>query len=156
MHRRSPSGSGDQHRPDTVREGHGCWWCGPRSISGLRAFLSIVQEPVYQRVVLQDGPAILGDERFREQEERSSYGIGQDVVVSVLEASTYGLDHAMKRTFSRIFFSAMSAAGESVTTSEDPRQAVGRIEAAILFALEGMKSLAEKGVMLTDPAAEGA
>ena len=57
--------------------------------AGLREFLAIVQDPVYQRVVIQDGPAILGYERFREQEERSSYGIVQDIVGSVLEASTY-------------------------------------------------------------------
>ena len=78
------------------------------------------RSPVYQRVVIQDGPAILGYERFREQEERSSYGIVQDIVGSVLEASTYELDEPMKQTFSRIFFGAMSAAGESVTTAEDP------------------------------------
>jgi AcrR family transcriptional regulator len=120
--------------------------------AGLRAFLAVVQEPVYQRVVIQDGPAILGYERFREHEERSSYGIIQDIVASVLEASTYELDEPMKQTFSRIFFGAMSAAGESVTTAEDPGQAVARIEAAILFILEGLKSLAEQGVVLADPA----
>jgi len=120
--------------------------------AGLRAFLAVVQEPVYQRVVIQDGPAILGYERFREQEERSSYGIVQDIVRSVLDASTYELDEPMTQTFSRIFFGAMSA-GESVTTADDPTQAVARIEAAILFILEGLKSLAEQGVTLTDPAA---
>jgi AcrR family transcriptional regulator len=121
--------------------------------AGLRAFLEVVQDPAYQRVVIQDGPAILGYERFREQEERSSYGIVQDIVSSVLEASTYELDDPMKQTFSRIFFGAMSAAGESVTSAEDPKQAVARIEAAILFILEGLKSLAEQGMRLTDPAA---
>ena len=122
--------------------------------AGLRAFLAVVQEPVYQRVVIQDGPAIMGYERFREQEERSSYGIVQDIVGSVLEASTYELDEAMKQTFSRIFFGAMSAAGESVTTAEDPRQAVARIEVAILFILEGLRTLSDQGIVLTDPAAE--
>jgi AcrR family transcriptional regulator len=122
--------------------------------AGLREFLEIVQDPVNQRIVIQDGPAILGYERFREQEERSSYGIVQDIVGSVLEASTYELDEPMKQTFSRIFFGAMSAAGESVSTAEDPKQAVVRIEAAILFILEGIRSLAEQGITLTDPVTE--
>ncbi len=122
--------------------------------AGLRAFLSVVQDPVYQRVVIQDGPAILGYERFRAEEERSSYGIVQDIVGSVLEVSAYNLDEAMKQTFSRIFYGAMSAAGESVTTAEDPKQAVARIEAAILFILAGLRSLAENGVVLTDPVAD--
>ena len=126
-----------------------------KALAGLRAFLDIVQDPTYQRIVIQDGPAILGYERFREQEERSSYGIVQDIVGAVLEASTYQLDEPMKQTFSRIFFGAMSAAGESVSTAEDPRQAVARIEAAIAFILEGMRSLAEQGVVLTDPVLDG-
>ncbi len=122
-----------------------------KATAGLSAFLEVVQDPTYQRVVIQDGPAILGYERFREQEERSSYTIVQDIVGSVLEASTYELDEPMKQTFSRIFFGAMSAAGESVSTAEDPRRAVARIEAAIGFILSGMRALADQGVVLTDP-----
>ena len=123
-----------------------------KALAGLRSFLAVVQDPTYQRVVIQDGPAILGYERFREQEERSSYAIVQDIVGSVLEASTYELADPMKQTFSRIFFGAMSAAGESVTSAEDPAQAVARIEAAIGFILEGLRQLAEQGIVLTDPA----
>jgi AcrR family transcriptional regulator len=124
-----------------------------KAIAGLRAFLAVVQDPTYQRIVIQDGPAILGYERFREQEERSSFAIVQDIVGSVLEASTYQLDDAMKQTFSRIFFGALSSAGESVSTAEDPKQAVLRIEAAIAFILQGLRSLADQGVVLTDPVA---
>ena len=124
-----------------------------KALAGLNAFLEVVQEPAYQRVVIQEGPAILGYERFREHEERSAYGIVQDIVGSVLEASTYELDEAMTQTFSRIFFGAMSAAGESVSSAPDPEAAVARIEAAIAFILEGLRTLAERGVTLTDPAA---
>ena len=132
-----------------LRGTHDPW---EKALAGLNAFLDVVQEPTYQRVVIQDGPAILGYERFREQEERSSYGIVQDIVGSVLEASTYELDDAMKQTFSRIFFGAMSAAGESVSTAQDPAAAVARIQAAIAFILDGIRALAEQGVTLSDPA----
>ena len=125
-----------------------------KALAGLEAFLGVVQEHTYQRIVIQDGPAILGYERFREQEERSSYGIVQDIVVSVLEASTYELDDPMKQTFSRIFFGAMSAAGESVSTAEDPKAAVARIQAAIGFILAGLRSLADQGITLADPVTE--
>ncbi len=124
-----------------------------KALAGLNAFLEVVQDPTYQRIVIQDGPAILGYERFREQEERSSYGIVQDIVGSVLDASTYELDEPMKQTFSRIFFGAMSAAGESVSSAEDPKAAVIRIQAAIAFILEGIRSLADQGITLTDPVA---
>ena len=122
-----------------------------KALAGLRAFLDVVQDPTYQRVVIQEGPAILGYERFREQEERSSYAIVQDIVRSVLEAGTFELDEAMIATFSRIFFGAMSAAGETVTSAEDPKVAVAQVETAITFILTGLRTLADSGVELPDP-----
>src|ERR1700712_2167584 len=88
--------------------------------AGLRSFLEVVQQPRYRRIVIQEGPAVLGYERFREQEERSTFATVLDIVKSVLTAGTWELDEAMMQTFARIFFGAMSSAGESVATSEDP------------------------------------
>jgi AcrR family transcriptional regulator len=122
-----------------------------KALAGLRAFLDVVQEPGYQRVVVQEGPAILGYERFREQEERSSYAIVQDIVRSVLEAGTLDLDEAMVGIFSRIFFGAMSAAGETVTAAADPKVAVAQVETAITFIISGFRALADNGVQLPDP-----
>lgn len=122
-----------------------------KALIGLRAFLDIVQDPSYQRVVIQEGPAVLGYERFREQEERSSFGLVQDMVQSVLEVSTYDLSDEMLETFSRIFFGAMSAAGESVSKATNPKVAVAQVETAIAFILAGLRSLAESGIELPDP-----
>jgi AcrR family transcriptional regulator len=122
-----------------------------KALIGLRAFLEIVQDPSYQRVVIQEGPAILGYERFREQEERSSYGLVQDMVRDVLQDSTYDLSDDMLETFSRIFFGAMSAAGESVSSAANPKVAVAQVETAIAFILAGLRSLADSGVELPDP-----
>jgi AcrR family transcriptional regulator len=122
-----------------------------KALIGLRAFLTTVQDPAYRRVVIQEGPAILGYERFREQEERSSYGLVQDLVADVLRDSTYDVDDDMLETFTRIFFGAMSAAGESVSSSPDPVLAVARVETAIAFILSGLRTLADSGVELPDP-----
>jgi AcrR family transcriptional regulator len=122
-----------------------------KALIGLRSFLSNVQDQSYQRVVIQEGPAILGYARFREQEERSSYGLVQDLVRDVLEDSTYHLDEDMLDTFSRIFFGAMSAAGESVSSDPNPKLAVARVETAISFILAGLRALADSGVELPDP-----
>ena len=54
----------------------------------------------------------------------------------------------MTETFTRIFFGAMSSAGESVSTADDPITAARRVEAAITFILAGMQALAESGVEL--------
>ena len=121
---------------------------------GLRAFLDVVQNRSYQRVVIQDGPAVLGYERFREQEERSSYSMINDLVRTVVASSAYELSDDMADTFSRIFFGAMSAAGESVTAAIDPEVTVARIEAALTFILAGLRSLADSGISLDDPVGE--
>ena len=122
-----------------------------KALIGLRAFLDTVQDPSYQRVVIQEGPAILGYERFRDQEGRSSYGLVQDMVRDVLQDSTYDLSDQMLETFSRIFFGAMSAAGESVSSAENPKVAVAQVETAIAFILTGLRTLADTGVELPDP-----
>ena len=122
-----------------------------KSIEGLRAFLRVVQDPTYRRVVTQEGPSVLGYERFREQEGRSSFAIVLDIVQTVLTAGPQALDEPMVETFSRIFFGALSSAGESVSESEDPEAASLRVEAAIGFILMGLRSLVDEGVELHDP-----
>jgi AcrR family transcriptional regulator len=114
-----------------------------KAIGGLRAFLAVVQEPSYRRIVVQEGPAVLGYERYREQEERSTFGIVQEIVSSVLAA--YDLERSMIETFSRVFFGAMSAAGAAVSSAEDPARASEEVEAAIGFILTGLQRLAESG-----------
>ena len=121
---------------------------GRRRIAGLRAFLEVVQEPTYRRIVIQEGPAVLGYARYREQEERSTFAIVLDIVGSVLSAGDWELDEDMVQTFARIFFGAMSSAGESVSSAEDPEAAAVRVEAAIGFILAGFQALADAGVEL--------
>ena len=117
-----------------------------KAMLGLRAFLEVVQEPTYRRVVILEGPAVLGYARFREQEERSTFANVLEIVRSVLSAGHWELDEDMLQTFARIFFGAMSSAGESVSSAEDPEAAAARVEAAISFILMGFQSLAEAGV----------
>jgi len=114
-----------------------------KALGGLRAFLAETRDPSYRRIVVADGPAVLGYERYREQEERTTFGIVQEIVSSVLEE--YDLDPGMVETFSRIFFGAMSASGSAVSSSEDPEKASAEVEAAIAYILAGLRLLAESG-----------
>ena len=123
---------------------------GEKALAGLRAFLEVCQEPAYRRVVIAEGPAVLGYEKFREQEERSTFGIVQDIVAAVLR--TYELEQSMVETFSRVFFGAMSAAGSAVTSADDPKRASAEVEAAIAFILAGLQQRAESGGTLPGPA----
>ncbi|MEO9326227.1 TetR/AcrR family transcriptional regulator [Nocardioides sp. C4-1] len=116
-----------------------------KSLAGLRAFLDVVREPRYRRIVIQEGPAVLGYERFREQEERSTFANVLEIVESVLAAGTWQLDDDMLHTFARIFFGAMSTAGESVATADDPEREAERVEAGVGFILSGFQVLVEQG-----------
>lgn len=133
-------------RINKALKGKGDPW--QKALAGLEAFLEVVREPRYRRIVIQDGPSVLGYERFREQEERSTFANVLDIVQSVLDAGTWTLDDAMKQTFARIFFGAMSTAGESVATAVDPQAEARRVEAAIGFILSGFQVLVEQGVAL--------
>jgi AcrR family transcriptional regulator len=117
--------------------------------AGLRAFLEAVQEPGYRQVVVSDGPSVLGHERYREQEERSTYALVDRMVRSALTAGDplrdgTGLDDAMLGTFTRIFFGAMSAAGGSVAVSDDPAAAALRVETAIGVILAGLRQVLDE------------
>ena len=124
-------------------QGHTDPW--DKALAGLRAFLDVVQQPGYRRIVILEGPAVLGYARFREQAERSTFANVHDIVGSVLEAGAWDLDEDMAETFSRIFFGAMSSAGEAVSTSDDPLAAAARVETAISFILAGFQALAATG-----------
>ena len=113
--------------------------------AGLRAFLEVVQEPGYRRIVIQEGPSVLGYERYRELESRSAFSLVVDIVRAVLTAGPWELDEEMVHTFARIFFGAMSFSGETVSSAPDPATAAARVEAAIGFIVAGFQALADSG-----------
>ena len=127
-------------------EGHDDPW--EKATAGLRAFLAVVRQPSYSRVVVQDGPSVLGYERFREQEERSTFAYVLDIVRAVLRAGDWDHDREMEHTFARIFFGAMSSAGTSVSRAEDADAAAERVELAIGFLLSGIRALADQGAAI--------
>lgn len=114
-----------------------------RSLAGIREFLAVTCEAEYRRVVIQDGPAVLGYERYRRQEERSTFGLVQDAVGSLLAG--YDLTPSVVEAFTRLFFGAMSATGAAVATAEDPQQAGDDAEGAIVLVLAGIRSLLDSG-----------
>ena len=121
-----------------------------KAIAGLRAFLDVVRQPAYHRIVVQDGPSVLGYERFREQEVRSTFTYVLDIVRSVLAAGHWLVDDDLEQTFARIFFGAMSSAGSTVSSADDSEAQAARVELAIGFILSGLRSLADQGVPLPE------
>jgi AcrR family transcriptional regulator len=138
--------AGAQTVQATLREQRDPW---EKAIAGLRAFLDVVRQPSYSRIVVQDGPSVLGYERFREQEERTTFANVRDIVRAVLGAGDWDVDRAMEGTFARIFFGAMSSAGTTVSTADDADTEAERVELAIGFILSGLRALSEQGTRLS-------
>jgi AcrR family transcriptional regulator len=145
--------SAGAHQIQTALTGHEDPW--EKAIAGLRAFLEVVRQPSYSRIVVQDGPSVLGHERFREQEERSTFDYVLDIVRAVLAAGEWRVDDEMEHTFARIFFGAMSSAGTSVSTADDADTEAERVEVAIGFILAGLRALSDQGAQLPDATTSG-
>jgi AcrR family transcriptional regulator len=110
-----------------------------RALVGLREFLAVVRTEEYRRIVILEGPAVLGYERFREQEESSTFGLVSDIVAGLL--APYDLPASTLTAFTRLFLGAVSATGSSVSLAADPQQASDDAEGAIVLVLAGIRSL---------------
>lgn len=118
--------------------------------AGLMAFLEVLREPAYSRLVVHEAPTVLGP-RATDREDRSTFGVIREVVANVLGgADSDGMDPQMQETFSRIFFGALAAAGDAIVESTDPAAATQRVEAAFGMLFDGMRTLTGA----TRPAAE--
>lgn len=112
--------------------------------AGLTAFLEVLREPAYSRLVVHEAPTVLGP-RATEREDRSTFAVIRQVVGGVLggtSAEDEVVDPQMQETFSRIFFGALAAAGDAIVESTDPAAATQRVEAAFGMLFDGMRTLA--------------
>jgi AcrR family transcriptional regulator len=119
-----------------------------KALTGLREFLAVTRTEGYRRIVIQEGPAVLGYERYREHEERSTFGLVHEIVGSLLAG--HRLPSTTIEAFTRLFFGAMSATGAAVSTAEDPQQASDDAEGAIVLVLAGIRSLVDSGEVEPD------
>jgi AcrR family transcriptional regulator len=120
-----------------------------KSLTAVSSFLDVCQQPAYRRIVMQEGPVALGFDRWRESEERSTYGLVHDLVHRVLRQ--YDIEGTLLTTFTRIFYGAMSSAGIAVSEAENPEQASREVATVITLMLAGLRRLAESGIDLTAP-----
>lgn len=114
-----------------------------RALVGLREFLTIAQGQEYRRIVILEGPAVLGYERFREQESGSTFGLVHDIVAGLLQP--YDLPASTLTAFTRLFYGAMSTTASAVAQAPDPEQAAEETEGAVVLVLAGIRSLLEEG-----------
>jgi AcrR family transcriptional regulator len=109
--------------------------------AGFGVFLDQVLEPEVQRIIVTDGPAVLGLARFIELDER--YALAP--TVEALEAANASgvLRVEDPQTLVRLLFGAMTRAGLLIASSPDPRATRDAVGATFRTMLSGF--LAEPG-----------
>ena len=105
---------------------------------GTRAYLDACIDPAVQRVVLLDGPSVLGWEMWQEIEQRYGYGL---VVAGVEAAIAAGLIAAQPvEALAHVLFGALTEAGMVVARADEPRTARSEMEAAMDRLLDGLRA----------------
>jgi len=105
---------------------------------GTRAYLDACIDPAVQRVVLLDGPSVLGWKTWQEIEQHYGYGL---VVAGVEAAIGAGLIAAQPvEPLAHVLFGALTEAGMVVARADEPRTARADMEAAMDRLLDGLRA----------------
>jgi AcrR family transcriptional regulator len=105
---------------------------------GTRAYLEACIDPAVQRVVLLEGPSVLGWETWQEIEQRYGYGLVLAGVEAVIGA---GLISAQPvEPLAHVLFGALTEAGMVVARAAEPRRARAEMEAAMDRLLDGLRA----------------
>jgi AcrR family transcriptional regulator len=105
---------------------------------GTRAYLDACIDPAVQRVVLLDGPSVLGWETWQEIEQRYGYGL---LLAGVEAAIAGGLVSVQPvEPLAHVLFGALTEAGMVVARADEPLTARADMEAAMDRLLDGLRA----------------
>lgn len=100
---------------------------------GFEAFLDAVLQPELQRILVLDGPAVLGLARYTELDERDAFAVIVAALRTATEAGTLGVDDP--ETVARLLLGALTRGAMLIANSPDPvrtRHAVAQAMRALL------------------------
>src|SRR5882757_2617071 len=102
---------------------------------GFDAFLDGVLQPDVQRIVVLDGPAVLGLARYTELDEKYAFAVIVHALTEASESGTISVDDP--ETITRLLLGALTRGAMLIASSADPietRHAVARSMRALLNA----------------------
>lgn len=105
---------------------------------GARALLDACLDPAVQRIVLLEGPGVLGWDAWQEIEERYGYGLVAAGVEAVIAAGL--VEQQPVSPLAHVLFGALSQAGLMVARADDPGAARADMEAAMDRLLDGLRA----------------
>ncbi|TVT36032.1 TetR/AcrR family transcriptional regulator [Amycolatopsis rhizosphaerae] len=108
-----------------------------RALNGLREFISSCLDPSYQRIALHEAPVAMGWERWREAEDRASFGLIRSSLEDLIEAGD--VDQVPVEITSRMLFGALFAAATEIASSTDPKKVGEQVEGVIVQLLNRLR-----------------
>jgi AcrR family transcriptional regulator len=111
-------------------------WAGLRA--GVTAFLDAAREGACQRIVLLDGPTILGWEKWKEIDERYGFGLTKASIEAAMDAGV--LVKRPVEPLARLFLAALSEAAIQIARAEDPDRAKDEMNAAVWALVESLRA----------------
>jgi AcrR family transcriptional regulator len=85
---------------------------------GFEAFLDAVLEPELQRILILDGPAVLGPARYTELDERYAFAVIVAALRTATDAGTLHVDDP--ETVTRLLLGALTRGAMLIANSADP------------------------------------
>jgi AcrR family transcriptional regulator len=97
--------------------------------AGSLAWIRQAGDPVVQRILLVDAPAVLGWQRWRALDERHALGLIRSVVQAVADAGR--LPDGMVDTFAHGILALLNEIALLIARADDPAEAIRSSEAAV-------------------------
>jgi AcrR family transcriptional regulator len=127
-------------RLSEVLAGAGTPW--ERAIHGVEVYIQSCLDPSYQRIVVHEGPVVMGWERWRETEEHFSYGLVRGTIEALISSGEI-VELPIEVT-ARILFGALAAGATIIASAADPKKAGAEVSRTIVTVLEGMRTRARE------------
>ena len=109
-------------------------------VAGVEAFLAAAIDPVVQRIVIVDGPSVLGYQAWREVDERYVFGTLKYVIGAAMEAGA--IPEQPVEPLARLILATLNEATSVIAQADKPRVAKREMTAALLSILEGLRAIA--------------
>jgi AcrR family transcriptional regulator len=107
-------------------------------VAGLEGFLTAALEPEVQRIILVDGPAVLGWSEWRELEARYGIGVIEAALVVAMDEGT--IARQSPRELAHLILAVLDEAALLVAHSDDPVTARTNAGAALRQLLDGLRA----------------
>lgn len=106
--------------------------------AGSQAFLDACLDPAVQRIILQDGPSVLGLEGWREIEARYGFALLRGALQAAMEAGT--IERQAVDALAHLLLGALSEAALTIVRAEDVASARAEVGTTLQRLLEGLRA----------------